>query len=185
MASIKLPLSVAYAIATVLAVAALAVGSHAIASAEDVSIDLSKIYSNAAYGFTLNMPADFSAYPADGAPVRDETGAPEGQAIVLQNSTGDAVQIVVTRDNRITPGSSVLTADDVEQLEPYIYGTDAEPIEIAPGIVGMTFTNTENPVYGSSMEEVWFAYRGNLYQVIADARLDALLEAMMGTWTFI
>src|SRR5438105_2703313 len=79
MASIKLPLAVAYAIATVLAVAALAVGTHAIASVEDAPIDLSKTYSNSAYGFTLQMPADFSAYPADGAPARDETGAPEGK----------------------------------------------------------------------------------------------------------
>jgi hypothetical protein len=41
----------------------------------------------------LKMPADFSAYPPNAAPERDETGAPMGQAIVLQNKSGAAVQI--------------------------------------------------------------------------------------------
>ncbi len=48
-----------------------------------------------AYGFTLKMPADFSAYPPNATPERDKTGAPMGQAIVLQNSDSAMVQIVV------------------------------------------------------------------------------------------
>jgi hypothetical protein len=32
---------------------------------------------------------------------------------------------------------------------------------------------------------VWFAYRGNLYQVMADAKFGALLKSMIATWTVI
>jgi hypothetical protein len=44
------------------------------------------------------MPADFAAYPPNATPTRDETGAPTGQAIVLQNKGGAMVQIIITPD---------------------------------------------------------------------------------------
>jgi hypothetical protein len=50
---------------------------------------LSKPYTNVAYGFALKMPADFSAYPPDTSLVRDETGAPTGEAILLRNTFVD------------------------------------------------------------------------------------------------
>jgi hypothetical protein len=50
---------------------------------------LSKPYTNVAYGFALKMPADFSAYAPDASPVRDETGAPTGEAIFLRNTFVD------------------------------------------------------------------------------------------------
>jgi len=145
---------------------------------------LTKTYSNAAYGFMLKMPADFSAYPPNATPNRDETGAPTGQAIVLQNKSGAAVQIVVTKDSR-EASNSTLTAEDIEQLAPYYDLSQATPIEIAPGVTGVTFTDTKHPAYGEATEEVWFTYRGNLYEVTADARNAELFKSMMATWTFI
>jgi hypothetical protein len=59
---------------------------------------LTKTYTNAGYGFTLKMSADFAAYPPNATPTRDETGAPTGQAIVLQNKGGAMVQIIITPD---------------------------------------------------------------------------------------
>ena len=50
---------------------------------------LSKPCTNVAYGFALKMPADFSAYAPDASPVRDETGAPTGEAILLRNTFVD------------------------------------------------------------------------------------------------
>jgi len=41
---------------------------------------------------TLKMPDDFSAYPPDVSPDLDADGKPTGEAIVLQNQNGDAVQ---------------------------------------------------------------------------------------------
>jgi hypothetical protein len=43
----------------------------------------------------------------------------------------------------------------------------------------------EHPNFGSSTQHVWFAYRGNLYQVMADAKFGALLKSMIATWTVI
>ncbi len=52
-------------------------------------------------------------------------------------------------------------------------------------MIGTTFTDTKHPAYGSSTEEVWFAYRGNRYEVTADAKNGALFKSMIATWTFI
>jgi hypothetical protein len=144
---------------------------------------LTKTYSNAAYGFTLKMPADFSAYPPDASTGRDATGAPTVQTIGLQNTRGAAVQIVVTSGIR-PQSTNILTADDIAQFAPYLDLSQAEPIQIAPGVMGMTFIEAEHPAYGDATEEVWFAYRGNQYEVIADAKIGALLRSMLATWTF-
>ena len=145
---------------------------------------LSKTYANAAYGFSLKVPADFSAYPPDASPVRDSTGALTGQAIVLKNAAGAAVQIVATMDTRSSP-SNILTVEDIEQQAPYLDLSKAQPVQIAPGVTGVTFTNKGHPAYGTATDEVWFAYRGNLYQVMADSKDRALFESMIATWTFL
>jgi hypothetical protein len=81
-------------IGAVVFVALVASAIHSLASRSRGSLSaLTKTYSNPTYGFMLKMPADFSAYPPNAAPERDETGAPMGQAIVLQNKSGAAVQI--------------------------------------------------------------------------------------------
>src|SRR5205807_1899500 len=111
------------AVLIALAIVALRVATPA---AQAASADLSKTYNNTAYGFELKMPSDFSAYPADASPDRDATGAPIGQAIVLQNASGAAVQIVITQDTRETP-SNTLTVDDIEQSALYLDLSQAEP----------------------------------------------------------
>jgi hypothetical protein len=153
-------------------------------SAEASPTALTKTYSNPAWGFALKMPADFSAYPPNATPNRDETGAPTGQAIVLQNKSGAAVQIQVTPDSREV-SNSILTEDDMARLAWLDDPSEAEPIQIAPGVIGMTFTDTKHPSFGNATKNVWFAYRGNLYAVTADAKDGALSKAMMATWTFL
>jgi hypothetical protein len=166
-----------------LALVVLSIHFLATPSAEASPVALTKSYSNAAYGFALKMPAAFSAYPPDASPSRDATGAPTGQAIVLKDTHGAAVQIVVTPDGR-AESTNILTAEDIEQIAPYYDLSEAEPIQITPGVIGTTFTDAEHPVYGSSAANVWFAYRGNLYEVIADAKDGALFRSMIATWTF-
>ncbi len=179
-----LPKSAIKLIVTILFIALIASAIHVLAAFSAASPLLTKTYSNAAWGFALKMPSDFSAYPPNATPRRDETGAPMGQAIVLQNKSGAAVQIVVMPDSREV-SNTILTADDIEQLAPYNDLSQAEPIQIAPGVIGTTFTDTKHPAYGSSTEEVWFAYRGNRYEVTADAKNGALFKSMIATWTFI
>jgi hypothetical protein len=52
------------------------------------------------------MPADFTAYPPNATPGRDETGAPTGQAIVLQNQKVTSLQIVVTPTDEASPDNT-------------------------------------------------------------------------------
>ena len=84
------------AIVVLLTISTFAMHVHAGASDDASSIVLTKTYTDPAYGFTLKMPADFSAYPPDAVPNRDASGNPTGEAIVLQNQKGEAAQIVIT-----------------------------------------------------------------------------------------
>jgi hypothetical protein len=99
---------------------------------------LTKTYSNPAWGFMLKMPADFAAYPPNATLNRDETGAPTGQALLLQNKNGAMVQIEITPDTRAEPGTN-LTVDDIARSAPYFDLSQATPIEIAPGVIGVSF----------------------------------------------
>jgi len=99
---------------------------------------LTKTYSNPAWGFMLKMPADFAAYPPNATPNRDETGAPTGQALLLQNKNGAMVQIEITPDTRAEHDTN-LTVDDIARSAPYFDLSQATPIEIAPGVIGVSF----------------------------------------------
>src|SRR6184192_1874546 len=79
---------------------------------------------------------------------------------------------VAPSDSR-AESTDVLTADEIEQLAPYLDLSQAKPTQIAPGV--------EHPAYGNSTEEVWFAYRGNLYEVVADGKIGALLRSNAST----
>ncbi len=165
-----------------LALVVLAIHFLATPSADASRVALSKTYTNVAYGFALKMPADFSVYPPDDSPNRDAT-SPTVTTIVLQNIAGSVVQIVITPGIR-PQSNNILTADEIEKFAPYLDLSEAEPIQIAPGVMGMTFIEAGHPAYGDATEEVWFAYRGNQYEVIADAKIGTLLRSMLATWTF-
>jgi hypothetical protein len=141
--------SAVQSIGVIIVVALLAFAIHFFAG-EASPLALTKTYSNPAFGFMLKMPADFFAYPPCATPVRNETGAPLAQAIVLQNKSGAAMQIVVSRQE----SNSILALDDLSR---------AMPIEIAPSVIGLTYTESEHPSFGNATEIVLFAYRGNLY----------------------
>ena len=167
----------------VISLAALAI--HVLASFNaDASPALTKTYSNAAWGFMLKMPADFAAYPPNAIPERHDTGAPTGQAIVLQNKSGAAVQIVVMQSDRASPDNT-FTAADLAREAPDIDPSDAQPVQLASGVTGMTFTQEVPPPAPTSADVLMFTYRGNLYVLNAPTKDRALFEAMMETWTFI
>jgi len=153
---------VARVIASIIFITVVASAIHFLA-AEPSSGALTKTYSNAAWGFMLKRPADFAAYPPNATPNRDETGAPTGQALLLQNKSGAIVQIEITPDTRAEPGTN-LTVDDIAQSASYFDLSKATSIEIAPDVIGVLFIDAEHPNFGSSTEHVWFTYRGNLYQ---------------------
>jgi hypothetical protein len=145
---------------------------------------LTQTYRNTDWGFSLRMPADFSAYPSDGNAGRDENGNLTGETIVLQNPGGDAVQIEVTPDNRAS-ADNTFTADDLAREAPYIDPTTAQSVQLPQDVTGISFTLTGSAAaYGTSTDVLMFTYRDNLYEVTADTKDRALFEAIMDTWRF-
>jgi hypothetical protein len=119
------------------------------------------------------MPADFVAQELE----PDERG---GRAITLQNARGDGVQIYVTPDNS---GNTSLTADDVRTAIPDMKIDGAQDVAIGEDGIGVAF-KSDNDAFGGDSREVWFYFRGNLFQISTYARLDSLLKSMFGTWQF-
>lgn len=128
-------------------------------------------YKNETFRFALDIPDGFTA----GELPEDENG---GTAIVLQNKNGEGIQIYVT------PGSDqlTLTADDIRASIPDMEVSLPEPVEIGE-YTGVAFLS-DNEAYEGASREVWFYYRGNLYQISTYASLDPLLRAMFATWSF-
>lgn len=134
---------------------------------------LTKEYRNETFKFSLSMPEGFSA----GELPVDEVG---GNAVVLQDSVGDGLQIYI-----VPAGSNerVLTEENVRAAIPDIQIRETEIIEIGREHRGLAFLS-DNEAFEGDSREVWFYFRGNLYQISTYARLDTLLKAMFATWVF-
>jgi len=140
---------------------------------------LSRDYANSIYGFSLKMPADFSASESQDPSSGDDT-------IVLQNQSGDGIQIVISPFGEDTGHGYTLTADRIHQDLPDLEIDDIQPVDIgttSPAYVGLAFLS-DNPAFDGASREVWFVFRGNLYQISTYARLDPLLQAIFTTWQF-
>lgn len=138
---------------------------------------LTQDYSNPAYKFSLKMPADFTAsdIPAD------PDGTPE--TIVLQDKNGNGIQIVVSPFDEDTNGSYTLTQARILQDVPDMQITDPQPIQVGNNYTGLAF-KSDNEAFGGASREVWFVFRGNLYQISTYERLDDLLKGIFQTWQF-
>lgn len=134
---------------------------------------LSADYRNSDFRFALDTPEGFTA----GELPEDENG---GRAIILQDTEGNGIQIYITPDveDRLR-----LTADDIRASIPGMRIDSPEPVEIGNRYTGVAFLS-DNEAFGGASREVWFYFRGNLYQISTYARLDGLLKAMFATWTF-
>lgn len=129
-------------------------------------------YTNNQFSFSLKMPEGFSAQEL---PV-DDFGA---TTIILQNEKGEGIQIRVTPYDDI----KILTADMVRESIPDMKISEPEEVVIGPEYTGVAFLS-DNEAFEAASREVWFVFRGNLYQISTYARLDTLLKAMFATWKF-
>lgn len=142
-------------------------------NASPLNVPLSKSYTNAAHNFSLNMPEGYSAreLPADDSGV---------STVVIENSSSDGVQI------RMQPFSGdvrVLTADMVKADIPGIKMDDVQTVTIGADYQGIAF-KSDNDAFNGDSREVWFVFRGTLYQISTYARLDPLLKGIFSTWRF-
>lgn len=133
---------------------------------------LAGTYTNAKYHFSLALPEGFTAGELPGADGAD--------TVILQNKKGDGIQIII---RPFGEDLHVLTRDRIHQDIPDMKISDVENVTIGPTYTGVAFIS-DNEAFGGSSREVWFVFRGNLYQVSTYARLDGLLKAMFATWKF-
>lgn len=129
-------------------------------------------YRNERFGFSLKRPTGFTVAelpPDDGA-----------ATILIQNGKGEGIQIL------ITPGSSpskTLTADMIRADIPDMQVRDVQVVEVGENHRGIAFLS-DNEAFNGASREVWFFFRGNLYQISTYAYLDTLMQQMFATWQF-
>jgi hypothetical protein len=131
-------------------------------------------YTNSTFRFSLGLPDGFRASELPS----NEDGA---HTIVLQNEKGEGIQIYVTPNQGDV---KILSADDVRASIPDMKVSDEQEVEIGPNNRGVAFMS-DSEAFGGASREVWFYFRGNLYQISTYARLDPLLQSMFSTWKFL
>jgi hypothetical protein len=121
-------------------------------------------------GFTFQYPATFSitAFPDEG----------EGEVVLVQNAdrtTG--FQIFALPFDEKGP----LTQERIQRDVPGISMTDVAPISISGNDSGITFISKDG---ATPNREVWFIYKGYLYQILTPIGAQKFLEEVLGTWRF-
>lgn len=148
-------------------------GAEPEAIAEIPSYQYTEEFVHPTYNFSFKYPADFTV-----------TQIPEenGEVILIQNiSTKIGVQIMVTA---FEGGEDIdLTADILRAEIPDLEIKDEQEVIIGSGRKGIAFVS-DNEAFGGNSREVWFVFRGNLYQISTYAELDEFLKGIFGTWKF-
>ncbi len=148
--------------------------SSALPPVDYSTVLLTKPYQNDQFNFSLSMPGNFEARQLEA----DENGA----TTILVESTdrADGVQIIVSPfDEEIT----ALTKERIEQDVPDLVITDPQILEIGDNSTGLAF-KSDNEAFDGASREVWFVFRGHLYQISTYDRLDPLLKKIFSTWKF-
>lgn len=133
----------------------------------------SETYQNAALGFSIEMPEGFHAqeFPLD---------ENAGRTIILQNDSGEGIQIYAVA---YPEDIQTLSLEDIRAAIPDMRVNDEQVVQIGANYTGISF-KSDNEAFNGDSREVWFVYRGTLYQISTYARLDGLLQAMFATWKF-
>ena len=134
---------------------------------------LVKPYENKKFRFRLKLPDDFTAQEF---PDEESTMT----SIIFQNSKGEGIQVAVTPDKGDT---RVLTADDVRSSLPDMKVVDDQALEIGDDYKGVAFRSND-PAFNGDSREVWFYFRGNLFQISTYSKFDPLLKAIFSSWQF-
>jgi len=140
---------------------------------------LGETYTNEQYHFSLTLPEGFSA--REMAPYAETTpGQARSTTIVLEDTQANGIQITITPFDE---DLRVLTEVRVRQDVPDMAITNVQPVEVGLNHTGLAF-KSDNPAFSGASREVWFVFRGNLYQISTYERLDNLLKEIFATWKF-
>lgn len=130
-------------------------------------------YTNEQYGFSFVVPKGYVVR----ALAPDSLGR---DAILVEKENGEGIQILMTLFDE--PLSS-LTSERIRKDVPDMRIEEPERVDIGAGHTGLAF-KSDNPEFDSASREVWFVFRGTLYQISTYERLDSDLRQLFATWTF-
>ncbi len=128
------------------------------------------LYTNNKYEFEVTLPPDYNPR---------ELTTEAGDTIVFENKAGDGVQILISPFDTI----KVLTSDMIKKSIPDLKMDNIQTVDIGVEHKGVAFIS-DNPDFGGASRDVWFVYKGFLYQISTYARLDSLLQSIFSTWQF-
>ena len=133
---------------------------------------LTQNYTNTTYGFSLNVPEDFTTRESD---------INGSHTIVFESPNDDGVQIIIAPYDQ--KGIKNLTKDMIRSAIPDMKISDDQTVEIGNNYTGLAF-KSDNDAFDGDSREVWFIYKDNLYQISTYSRLDDLLKSIFTTWQF-
>jgi len=142
-------------------------------SPESASI-LEQKYTNETFHFSFNYPEEFKITEK-----KDATG----QTIIVTNpnDSREGFQIMITP---FKDPVNTLTPDRIEADIPDLFITDVFNISIDSVAKGLMF-ESDNPDFDANSREIWFVYKGSLFQVSTYLKNDILIRNILGTWKFI
>lgn len=139
---------------------------------------LTKSYINSVYKFSLQMPEDFT--------VR-ELLKEGGMTLVFENNKAEGVQVEISSFDEsalsVEKGIKIFDTNFIQKNIEDMKIIESQPVEIGSGYKGVAF-KSDNEAFDGASREVWFVFRGNLYQISTYERFDELLQKMFVTWSF-
>jgi hypothetical protein len=139
-------------------------------------------FSDPDLGFSFRYPNSMKVNTIDQDPEDKEAG----KVILVQDAEkGQGFQITITPfdDEEGQADSYILTKEQIKTDLPDLKISDVQPVLIGNNGQGLAF-RSDNEDFAHDSREVWFVFRGNLYQISTYAYLDPLLQAMFSTWKF-
>jgi hypothetical protein len=148
-------------------------GASPQAIAEISAYQYTQTYEHAANKFSFKYPEDFT--------VSSITNDDESEVILVQNIAKNiGVQILISSFK----GDDIdVTAETIKADLPDLKISDPQTVEIGDNRKGLAFMS-DSKEFGGQSREVWFVFRGSLYQISTYAELDGFLKGLFGTWQF-
>lgn len=126
-------------------------------------------YTDSTYDFSFSYPEGFSPRAIDDSGTR---------TITLSDKSGAGLQIAVSAFDEPGP----LTEARIKQDLPDLPMDDVQNVSVGRGVPALAFLSSGGP-FGDSAE-VWFVYKGALYQISAHRSQAALTQAIVNSLAF-
>lgn len=128
-------------------------------------------YTHPGYHFSFSYPKDWKV---------SSFSEGEGEVVLAQDAEKKSgFQIFISTFDET---ETVLTKERILQDIPSMTIDDPKEITLEDGIKALIFLGSD-PSLGKT-REIWFIFKGNLYQIMASANIDDLMAKIMTTWKF-